>query len=168
MQIMKGPLTWALRATRTIGYEVFGYQLVVECNDHTLDVWMQKPVADDDAGRPWDNDLYYRGQMYYQDYADPIKPQVNQTQGGFATDATLDLDEAAADDRPDDLDNDQEETGGGILTATWETETYLDQHLARDLVLPEKQWKYILIACIVIGGFVLLNLAITAYLAGSI
>ena len=163
MQIMKGPLTWALKATRMVGYEVFGYQLVIECNDHTVDFWMQKPESDDDEGRPWDDNLYYRGQMYYQDYADPIKPTVSQTSGGFDNDATV----AVAAGQGDDRDDDQDESPG-ILTATWETKTYLDQHLARDLVLPEKQWKYILIACIVIGGFVLLNLAITAYLAGSI
>ena len=162
MEIMRGPLTAALKGIRMVGYEVFGYQLVVECNDHTFDIWMQKPKADDDEGRPWDDDLYYRGQMYYQDYADPIKPTVAQTDGGFHNDATLSVSSGVSDDR-----DDQDERPG-ILTATWETRTYIDQHLARDLVLPEKQWKYILIACIVIGAFVLLNLAITAYLAGSL
>ena len=157
MQIMKGPLTAALRGIRKVGYEVFGYELVVECNDHMVDIWMQKPLPNDDKGRPWDSDLYYRGQMYYENYADPIKPRVTISDGGFSSDASIDIDSSSGD-----------QTDKDILTATWETETYLDQHLARDLVLPEKQWKYILIACIVIGGFVLLNLAITAYLAGSI
>lgn len=165
MEIMRGPLTWALNGVRMIGYEVFGYELVVEANDHSFDVWMQKPQADDDGGRAWDDDLYYRGQMYYMEHCNPIKPVLDQEGAGFEEQSTIDHDEGEVQDRHDERDD----RGRPIsMVASWEWKKYLDQHLASELVLPDKQWKYILILCGVIGAFVLMNLAITAYIAGSL
>lgn len=128
-----------------------GRELAVDLSDHSIGIKMAKPDTDELA---WDPDLYHRGCVFVDGYANPIKPVVNRNK-------TL--------EDPDTIDAEQpenEERHVEMISSSRYGD-YMKQDLISQILNPKEHWR--LLAYGILGLLVLQFFAIivTLYATGG-
>ena len=156
------PANWLLRKGRNLGNRL-GYELAVDVSDHSIEIQMVRPNKDK---RAWDHNLYTRGNLFCQGYANPIKPKVhyNQTLDDPDTvdvvmgDGGVELDEEIA----------EKDDGPHIeLISSPRYRDYMRQDLISQLLTPQEQWKLLAYAVGALALVMLINLVVSLSAAGA-
>jgi len=146
----------ALNTARIFG-RALGTELVVETSQHSIETKMEVPDREE---RAWDPDLYKHGQLYYQDYANPIKPTVD-SHSELEDPDTIDV-------REGETQTDRSEENGSIqMIASPRYRKYMRQDLISQLLTPKEQWKLIAYGVLGLGVLQFLAIAVTLYATGS-
>lgn len=143
----------ALNFGRLIGRMV-GAELVVEVSEHSIDTSMEVPNK---MKRAWDPDLYKRGQVYYSDYANPIKPTVT-VEDDLADEDTVELEEAG--------EGDTDGPHVAVISSS-RYRKYMRQDLISQLLTPKVWWRLITYAIIVLGALQFIGIIVTLWATGS-
>lgn len=144
---------WLLSAGRRLA-RADGRELAVDLSNHSIDIQMTKPDREEQA---WDPDLYSRGNVFLEGYANPIKPVARHNK------------ELEEPDAVDVEESDEGDTGDDVHTEVISSERYamyMKQDLISQLLNPQEKWRILAYAILGIGGLVLVNLVMTASAAG--
>jgi len=132
--------TTALGVARHTGRAV-GCELEVTVDDQRISLSMSPPGARE--SRSWDNELYARGQMYYGDYANPIKPLANKR---------TDVDDKDTGTLYVSEDGDSGgETPYVKLMSSARYQIHMANEMIDSLVTPDEQWNKIFYGLVLLG-----------------
>jgi hypothetical protein len=143
------------------GFELLGYQLVVELSEHSIEIDLERP---DKNKRAWDSSLYKSGNVFLDGYANPIKPTVK------ANDELENHDEATITEGEGELPEGEREdpdTSAAVIASS-RFRTYMKQDLISQLLTPNEQWKLLAYAVGALGLVMLINVFISMSAAGMI
>jgi hypothetical protein len=155
--------TGTLRYARSLG-RLLGRELVVETSSHSIQISMEKPNKD---RRAWDGDLYKRGQLYYDGYANPLKIELDHHPGIESKDTT-ELSEGEAPDDDDSEDSAQEEeVGRADVISSSRYQQFMQQNLISQLLNPKEQWDKIVYAVIAIAALQFVSIIVTLWATGT-
>jgi len=138
--------TSAINFFRRVGRRGGG-ELAVNLDEHSIDLEMKPPDPEEEA---WDPDLYHRGCVFVEDYANPIK-------------VSVDKNEALED--PDQGSVEAEDTNATLI-ASQRYKEYMRQDLMSQLLNPREQWKLIIFILAGLALVQLLTLGLSAAAAG--
>lgn len=125
-----------------------GRELAVDLSDHSINIKMARPDGDTQA---WDPDLYHRGNVFVDGYANPIKPVVDKNK---------ELEE------PDTVD--EEATDGHVeMISSSRYADYMKQDLISQLLNPKEQWRLLAYGIIALGVLQFFGIIITLYASGG-
>jgi len=149
------PANWLLSKARSFGRSL-GCELVVDVSDHSIKTSMEVPNTDK---RAWDSNMYHRGQLFRAGYANPIKPvEVLEDDEKYdQVKKSIDIIESG----------EQAERGEVGMLPSWRYQEHQDQHTISQMVNPTEQWRKILYAVLGLGLLMMMNVVISAYLAGG-
>lgn len=154
--------TLGMSLARSFG-RALGCELVVDCSEHSLEIAMEVPG---ESGRAWDHDLYRKGQMYYQGYANPFKPVIDPSNTRGEHDQ-MDVEES--EDASGGASSDDESGGSdaeiGMMPSS-RYRQYLDQHLISELVRPEERWKLLVYGILFIGFLQMATIIVIMFVTG--
>lgn len=140
-------------------------ELAVDVSDHSISVAMEQP---DKTQRAWDANLYRRGNLFVEGYANPVKPSVRQHKE-LATPDEATVIEGTADDQSDTEGDETEDTDDGPhvdLIASPRYRAYMRQDLISQLLNPRAQWRLIAYAVIALAVFMAVNIVVSLAAAG--
>jgi len=109
-------------------------------------------------GKSWDPDMYYRGQMYYRGYTNPIKPVVKRTDDVQEKDRTYLYTEQ-------DTDTEGAEAPQRTMMASARYKVHMANDMISELVTPSEQWDKIFYGLILLGILMFFNMAISVLIA---
>lgn len=153
MGIRSSIATYAIRKARGLGRSL-GCELVVEVSDHSIDLAMQQP---DKEERAWDPELYKNGQLYYSDYANPIKPKIEYNQDLEQPDRVAATDGGDSDD-----------AAHVKMISSPRYREYMRQDAISQILNPREQWRLIFFAVIGLALLVVVNIMMNASATGLI
>jgi hypothetical protein len=148
--------TWCVRTGRSIG-RTLGCELKVDVSDHSIKTSMVKPDTERWA---WDKNLYKNGNLFVEEYANPIKPRVTV---GEEIDESTEVDVTEGDGG--------EETDSNAHTQLISSAKYHEIIRAdkiSQLMNPREQWRLIVYAVIALCVLMLGNVFISLSAAGLI
>jgi len=140
-------------------------ELAVDVSDHSINVAMEQP---DKTQRAWDSNLYRRGNLFIEGYANPVKPSVQQHKE-LATPDEAEVIEGQPDDDspPDDDETGDDDDGPHVdLIASPRYRAYMRQDLISQLLNPRAQWRLIAYAVIALAVFMAVNIVVSLAAAG--
>lgn len=125
---------WLIRRGRGIGRKEGESELAVILSDHSIKTRMVDTDRDDLA---WDHNLYRHGNVFIQDYANPIKPRVDH-------DPELQNSDEIQVDPPEDAHEDEHVQ----MISSNRFASFMKQQLIESLLNPREQWRLILYAIV--------------------
>lgn len=144
-----------------------GRELAVELSGHSIRARMMDP---DDESVAWDPSMYKYGNIFVEDYANPIKPVVHRRDALDEPD-TVDVLEAA--ENFNEMGAADGEAGDGAeasrSTEMISSKRYalaIKQHLIEQLIRPQKYWQKLLIGIVAVAILLVINIMLTASAAG--
>lgn len=147
---------------RSVGQSRGKSELAVTISDHSIDARME-PV--DKENRAWDSDLYHRGNVFIDGYANPIKPVVNNNKELEDPD-TVAITEGGTDETQDTQEESEESHVQLISSPRYRD--YMTQDLISQLLNPREQWKLLAWAILAVAFLIVINLVVTLSAAGVI
>jgi len=147
--------TKAINSGRSFG-RALGCQLVVTVDNQRIRTSMAPPGSR--KGKNWDPEMYYRGQMFYRDYVNPIKPIVKRNDDVEEKDQTYLYTE-----QPDDTDD--TESPQRTMMASARYKVHMANDMISELVTPSEQWDKIFYGIILLGILMFFNMAISVLIA---
>lgn len=161
MSLRETIATTALNSARTLG-RTLGCELVIDASQHSLKTSMEQP---DKTTRAWDSDLYKRGQLYYEGYANPIKPRVRQNSELETPD---EVDVVEGEGEGEDSEPESQSDGPHVeLISSARYRKYMRQDLISQLLTPKERWRLIAYAVLGIGILVMFNIILMLYVNGG-
>lgn len=152
-QIASAFIRWARKTGNALGCE-----LVVEVNDHSIKTTMEVPSSDK---RAWDTNLYHKGQLFREGYANPIKPVEMLEESDEEEDDTVTKSVQI-------LDSQADASPGKIgMLPSWRYQVHQDQHAISELVNPTEQWRLIVYGIIALGIIGFMNAILILYGTGA-
>jgi hypothetical protein len=133
-------------------------ELAVDVSDHSISVAMEEP---DKTQRAWDSNLYRRGNLFIDGYANPVKPSVQQHKELATPDEAKVIEGQPEDDSPPDDDEPHVD-----LIASPRYRAYMRQDLISQLLNPRAQWRLIAYAVIALAVFMAVNIVVSLAAAG--
>ncbi len=152
MSVRSWIATAVLNNARSIG-RLLGTELVVEVSQHSIKTTMDHPNKEDKA---WDPDMYKHGQLYYEGYANPIKPRAKVNKGLEDPDE-IDIEESEQEDTEEEVS----------LISSARYHKYMRQDLISQLLTPTEKWRLIAYAVLGVGALQFINMVITLWATGS-
>lgn len=147
-----------LAMSSALGFgEMLGCEHVVDVSQHSIEISMEVPSTTE---RAWDNDMYHKGQLYCEGYANPIKPVVEHDE------TTEGVDSVAFEESEDVDEEDDEDAEVGVIPS-WRYKQLMEQELVSQLINPSEQWRKIVYGLIGIAGLQFMGMMITLYATGS-
>lgn len=143
-------LTGMLASVRRTAWNL-GLETAVIVDDHEISFRFVRPG---DEMIAWDDDLYWKGNVFYKDYANPIKPVVERNPGLEAPDVV--------DAETGDVDD--EEAAGELeedvsMMSSQRYQTFMLQNVIEQLLRPEGSLTKLLWGIAIAVGLQMLTLA---------
>lgn len=142
---------------RSIGRS-FGYELVVELSDHSINIKMVNP--NDTDARAWDDNLYRHGNVFLSGYSNPVKPRIEQ-HSELKTPDKAQLHKTVG---ITDGGSDVEHVHTNLISSS-RYRAYMRQDLISQVLNPQEQWKKLFYA--VIGTAIISALALIVSASGA-
>jgi len=146
--------TAALGFGRSVG-NMLGCELAVDVSDHSIETKMVPPSATDE--RAWDDQLYVKGNLFVDGYANPVKLRVDRNEG------LENPDEVAVEESGRDDDN----THTKVMSSA-RYRAYMVQQLISELLNPSERLTMIQWILVGIGGMMLMGLVLLAAVASAV
>jgi hypothetical protein len=144
--------TSALNTARSLGRSL-GCELEVTLNNQHVKTRMTKPVST--SRRVWDDELYAKGQVYYDGYCNPIQPVVRPNKELDERDELRVLYTEA--DGSVDADALQE-TFDSVhveMMSSPRFHEHMNNHMVSEFVTPDAKWNKMLYAILGVGATVI-------------
>jgi len=147
--------TFVMGVARSFG-RMLGCELVVEASENSLRTSMEVPDTDK---RAWDSNLYRRGNLFIDGYANPVRPKI------VPADEKGQLDDVEVVEGDGD-DEDDESAAVGLIPSH-RYQTFMSQQMLSELMNPREQWKLIVYGVIALGALQFIAIIVTMYATGS-
>jgi hypothetical protein len=134
---------------------MLGLELAVDVSGHSIETKMAPPKKTNE--RAWDDDLFTKGNLFVNDYANPVKPRVKHNQGI---------------DEPDVVDVEEGETDADDVhtevISSPRYRLYMVQDLVSQLLNPSERLTMIQWILVGIAGMVLMTLLTCVAIAAQV
>lgn len=151
MSLRSSIANWLIARGRKLGRGA-GAEMMVSVDDHKINAKMVHPSNQED--KAWDHNLYERGNVFVEGYANPIKPAVEEREDLEDPD-TVDVRVSGDDDHIK-------------LISSPRYHKFMQQDLIDSLLTPQEKWRRLAFLILGIGGLLLLNMGMNIYASGLV